>query len=118
MKRNSINFILTISIALILSQFLPWWSVMLASFLSALFVPLKRGLIFLIPFIAIAFLWALHAFWLGHTNDFILAKKIAILLPLKGNPYLLILVSGFLGGIAAGISAISGKQCSLLLKKL
>jgi hypothetical protein len=38
-------------------------------------------------------------------------------LPLGGNPYTLMLVTGFVGGLAAGIAAVFGKQLSLVLKK-
>jgi hypothetical protein len=116
MRKNILNFIATIILALILSQFLPWWSVMLASFLTAFIIGLKRSAVFFVPFLAIALLWITHAFWLGNANDFILAKKIANLLPLAGNAYLLILVTGIIGGLSAGVSGIFGKQCSQLLK--
>jgi hypothetical protein len=54
---------------------------------------------------------------LSSTNDFTLAKRIAILLPLGGNPYLLMLITGVVGGIAAGIAAILAKQLNLVVKK-
>jgi len=116
MKKIFTNFIATIIIALLLSQFLPWWSVMLASFITSIIFSLKKSAVFLIPFLAIAIFWMVYAFWLSSSNDFILSKKIAILLPLQGNPYLLILVTGIVGGLAAGIAAIFGKQCASLLK--
>ena len=117
MRKNSINFIATIIIAGILSQFLPWWSIMVASFITALFFSLKRAAVFFVPFLAIAIFWMVYSFWLSNGNDFILAKKIAVLLPLKGNQYLLILITGIIGGLAAGVSGVFGKQCSLLLNK-
>ncbi|WP_456438094.1 hypothetical protein [Psychroserpens sp.] len=116
MKKNFINFIATIIIALLLSQVLPWWSVMLASFITAILFSLKKSAVFFVPFLAIAVFWMLYAFWLSNANDFMLSKKIAVLLPLQGNPYLLILVTGVIGGLAAGIAAVSGKQCASLLK--
>jgi hypothetical protein len=117
MKRNIINFIATIIIALILSQFLPWWSIMVASFITALGFSLNKIAVFLVPFLAIMVFWIVYSFWLSSANDFILAKKIAVLLPLNGNAYLLILVTGIIGGIAAGFSAVFGKECSLFITK-
>jgi hypothetical protein len=116
MKKNLINFIATLSIALLLSPVLPWWSVMLASFITAILFSLKKSAVFFVPFVAIALFWMVYAFWLSSANDFNLSKKIAILLPLQGNPYLLILVTGIAGGLAAGVAAIFGKQCAILLK--
>jgi len=117
MNKNIINFIATIVLALILSQFLPWWSVMVAAIITGFVFSLKHGAVFTIPLLAIAILWIVHAFWLGNANDFILTKKIAVLLPLKGSPYLLILVTGLVGGIAGGVAGVFGKQCSKLFNK-
>lgn len=117
MNKNSINFIVTLVLALVLSQFLPWWSIMIAAFISAILVSLKKAAVFFVPFLAVAVLWIAHSFWLGNANDFILAKKIAVLLPLGGNAYILLLVTGIVGGLAAGIAAIFGKQVSLLLNR-
>lgn len=116
MKKNLINFIVTLTIAIILSQFLPWWHVMVAGFVSALFFSLNRAAVFLIPFLAIFVFWIAYAFWLTNANDFILANKIAVLLPLGGSSFLLLLITGLIGGLAAGVSALLGKQCNALIK--
>ncbi|GGK31066.1 hypothetical protein GCM10007962_26800 [Yeosuana aromativorans] len=114
MKRKITHFILIIVLAVLLSQFLPWWSVMVSAFLTSLIVSLKKGAVFFVPFLAIALLWIGQAFYLSSSNDFILAKKIAVLLPLQGNPYLLMAVSAIIGGLAAGIAGVFGKQCQTL----
>jgi hypothetical protein len=116
MKKNLINFIATVIIALLLSQVLPWWSVMLAGFITAVLFSLKKTAVFFVPFLAITLFWMIYAYWLSNANDFTLAKKIAVLLPLKGNPYSLMLVTGIIGGLAAGVAAIFGKQCSIVFK--
>ena len=117
MNKSTTNFIATIILAYIFSLVLPWWSVMLAGFLTALLIPLKRASVFFIPFLAVLLFWCVYAFMLSNSNDFILAKRIANLLYLGGNPYALILVTGVIGGLATGISAIFGRQLSILLKK-
>ena len=111
MKDFLSNFLLTIILALVLSMFLPWWSVMLAAFLSGAIVRLKNVSAFFVPFSAIALFWIIYAWSLSSANDFILAKKIAVLLYLEGNAMLLILVTGIVGGLAAGTSALFGNQC-------
>lgn len=116
MKANLLNFMATIFIAALLSQVLPWWSVMLASFITSVLFSLNKSAVFFVPFLAIAVFWIFYSFWLGNSNDFVLAKKIAVLLPLKGNTNLLILVTGLIGGLAAGVSAIFGKQCVAIIK--
>ena len=96
--------------AVTLSQLLPWWSVMIAGFIASLIIELKKLAVFFIPFSAILCYWSLYAFILSSANDFILAKKIAVLLSLSDNHYLLILVTGVIGGMAAGVAGILGKQ--------
>ena len=114
MTKKIINFTATIALAAVLALFLPWWSVMVAAFITSVFVPLKRAFVFFIPFIAILLYWSIYCFILSSANDFILAKKIALLLRLGGNPYMLIVITGIIGGLAAGIAAIFGKQITTL----
>lgn len=111
MKPQLSNFLLTVILAFILSMFLPWWSVMLAGLLSGAIVRLRNVSAFFVPFSAIAVFWIIYAWILSSANDFILAKKIAELLYLGGNELLLILVTGIVGGLAAGIAALFGNQC-------
>jgi hypothetical protein len=117
MKTNIINFVITIILALLLSLYLPWWSVMVAGFVSALFFSLKKAAVFFVPFLAVFCFWAIYAFIVSSANDFTLAKKIAVLLPLGGNPYVLILVTGLVGGLASGVAAVFGKQLVGLVRK-
>lgn len=117
MTKKITNFIATLILAIILSLFLPWWSVMTAALATALFIPLKKAAVFFVPFFAILLFWAVYSFMLSSGNDYTLAKRIAVLLPLGGNPYVLMLVTGIIGGLAAGIAAIFGKQLSLAIKK-
>jgi hypothetical protein len=117
MNKNILNLLTTLVFALILSFILPWWSVMLAAFLAAIIFPLKGVFVFFIPFLAIFGFWMAYTFMLSSNNDFTLASKIAVLLPLGGNPYALIAVTAAIGGLAAGIAGVFGQQCKELLKK-
>ena len=117
MNKNLSNFLLTLLLVGISSFVLPWWSVMLCAFISSVVIPLKKAAIFFIPFLAVLLFWFGYMFILSSSNDYILAKKIAILLPLGGNSFLLMLVSSVIGGIAAGCAATLGKQTLLLFRK-
>ncbi|WP_179346085.1 hypothetical protein [Winogradskyella ursingii] len=117
MSNNILNFIATIVLAFILSLFMGWPSVMTAALATALFIPLKKASVFFIPFLAILLFWIVYSFILSNGNDFILAKRIATLLSLGGNAYLLMLVTGVIGGLAAGVAAMFGKQLRLVFGK-
>ena len=110
------NFIATLLLAIPLSFFMPWWSVMLAAFIASILFPLEKGTAFFTPFCAILLFWGTYAFLLSSANDFVLAKKIATLLNLGGSPYLLIIATGTIGGLAAGISAMLGKELLAFMK--
>ena len=116
MNKNILNLVTTLVLALIFSFFLPWWSVMLAAFIAALTFSLKGAGAFFMPFLAVFVFWMVYAFMLSSNNDFILASKIAVLLPLGGNAYALIAVTAAIGGLAAGVSGLFGQQCSALFK--
>ena len=115
MNKNITNFIATLVLAILLSFVLPWWSVMTAALTTSLFIPLKKAAVFFVPFLAILMFWAVYSFVLSSGNDYTLAKRIAELLYLESNAYLLILVTGIIGGLAAGIAAVFGKQLSLVV---
>ncbi|MEM7484925.1 MAG: hypothetical protein AAF348_06920 [Bacteroidota bacterium] len=117
MIKNLINFIATIFLAALLSLFLPWWSVMTAALVTSLFIPLKKVAVFFVPFLGILLFWSVYCFVLSNANDFTMAKKISQLLQIGGNPYVLILITGVVGGLAAGITAIFGKQIATLGSK-
>lgn len=116
MNKKIINFIATILLAGVLSLFLPWWSIMIAALITSLVVPLKKAAVFFVPFLAILTFWAVYCFILSSGNDFTLAKKISKLLEIGGNPYLLILITGVVGGLAAGITGVFGKQIAVFNK--
>lgn len=117
MKATTTNFIITLVLAIILSLFLPWWSIMITALTTAFFIPIKRSAVFFVPFLAILLFWTMYSFILSSSNDYTLAKRIAILLPLGRNPFALMLVTGIVGGFAAGVAAIFGKQLRLVFKK-
>ena len=114
MNNNRKNFIATLFFAALFSMALPWWSIMLAALLAGFFFPVKKVAVFFVPFLAVFLFWGVYCLVLGSINDFILAKKVAVLFPLNGNPYLLIVLTGSIGGSAAGVSGWLGKELQSL----
>lgn len=114
--KYSLHFILIILLCLGLAPFTPWWSVMLAGLLAGLIVPLKKSAAFFIPFFSVGLYWLVYAWWLTSQNDFLMAKRIAELLPLEGSTTLLLVISALIGGLAAGFSSLSGSLLSQNLR--
>ena len=103
-----VAIILTGLLAFISGLFLPWWGIAVTSLLVALLVHQKTGKAFLSGLLGVFILWAGLAWWIDMKNNGVLSKKIASVLPLGGNAILLIIVTGFIGGLVAGMAAMSG----------
>lgn len=100
--------ILTALFGFIGGIYLPWWSLAVASFLVALLIHQKAGKAFCSGFLGAFLLWAILALWIDIKNEGILSKKIASILPLAGSSFLLIVFTAAIGGLVAGIAAMSG----------
>lgn len=103
-----VAIILTSLLAFISGLFLPWWGIAITSLLVAVVVHQKAGKAFLSGLLGVLLLWAGLAWWTDMKNNGVLSEKIATVLPLGGNSILLILVTGVIGGLVAGLAAMSG----------
>jgi hypothetical protein len=103
-----VAIILTALLAFISGLYLPWWCMAATSLVVAVLVHQKAGKAFLTGFLGVFLLWAALAWWMDMKNNGVLSKKIAAVLPLGGNTLLLILVTGLVGGLVAGMAAMSG----------
>jgi FtsH-binding integral membrane protein len=97
-----------LSFAIGMFQFLPWFIFVFCAFIVAIAIPQKPGKAFLSGFIALFLLWAIMAFTIDKANEHILAKKVAQILPLGGSYIALILITGLVGGLLAGLAALTG----------
>ena|SRR5687767_1724821 len=84
-----------------------WWFFAVIAFLVALLINQRAGKSFLSGFLGLFLLWAGLARWIDIKNDSVLSVKIAELLPLGGSAIALILITGLLGGLVAGLAALS-----------
>ena len=100
--------ILTALLSFIAGLYLPWWGIAIAAFLVGLLVIQKAGLSFLSGFSGVLLLWSGLAFWINVKNESIMSARIGELLGIGANSFLLILITGFIGGLVAGFAATSG----------
>lgn len=91
---------------LILLPYLPWWAVSLLCFGTGYFSKLSAKQLFVAGFCSIFLLWAGVAAFIDFGNAHILATKIAMLFHLP-NTYLLLLITGLIGGLVGGFSAMT-----------
>jgi hypothetical protein len=108
-----VSILLTGLLGFIAGIYLPWWSIAIISFLVALLVQQPIVHSFLSGFLGVFILWAVLALWIDIKNNSILSQKIAQMFSLNA-PYLLILITAFIGALVGGFAAMSGS--SLLIK--
>ncbi len=95
-------------IALVLQLFLPWWSVGIAAFIGGLAWDKKVAGAFLSGFLGIFLLWVIYALIIDIRTSSILSPKIAQLFSLPALSLITILLTGIVGGLVGGFSALTG----------
>lgn len=100
------TFIIIILTAII-QILLPWWGLMIACFVVAFFAYSTRSISFFSSFLGVGILWIAYAYYVDTQTSSILTVKVAQIFKLPNTSYL-ILITGLVGGIAAGFSALTG----------
>jgi hypothetical protein len=109
-------FLVVLILSAICSYFMPWWFVVVISFVAAYFFGKKPGKAFLSGFSAVFLAWSLLALLKSIPNDNILATRVAHLMQLP-NWVLLLIVMGLIGGLVGGMAALSGALVRKSFKK-
>lgn len=103
----TLKVILIAALSFFLQQILPWWIIALVAFLVAIFIKSSGFSDFMAGFLGVGLLWLTMAWWIDMETDSILTQKIAALLNV-GTAYVIVLVTGLIGGIVGGFGALSG----------
>ncbi|MBN9351464.1 MAG: hypothetical protein J0H55_12355 [Chitinophagaceae bacterium] len=106
--RFLVSLILIALLSYVLCLFLPWWSIAIAAFVVAALIPQKGFLSFVSGFASLFLLWGVMALFISNGNHDILANRISTLIFKVDNPFLLILLTAFVGALVAGIAALAG----------
>jgi len=114
-----LTLIITI-LSLIFQFFLPWWIIAPIAFSFCFWMARSGKQAFSSAFIAIFLLWIIMG--LIHTipNENILANRVGSMLKLPAtslNWLIVLLLSGIIGGLAAGISGLTGFLFKEAIKK-
>ena len=112
-----ISLLLTALLSFAACLFLPWWVIAIAGFVVGFGIPQKAGMAFLAGFLALFFLWVGLSYWLSASNNHLLAHKISMLFLKLDNPFLLIAVTGLIGGLVGGLGSLSGRLARKLTNR-
>lgn len=103
-----VTIVLIVLLSFLSGLYLPWWGFALAACLVGALIQQRPWLAFLAGFLGLFLLWGGLAFFIDSANNSLLSAKIAQILPLSGSSILLILVTGFVGGLVGGGAALTG----------
>lgn len=117
MMKFIVSLIICPILAYTLGMLLPWWSVAIAGALTGFFIPQNRFLSFLSTFLGVLILYSSLIFFISNANNHILAQKIGLLVLKNKNELLIIIVSGIISALVAGISALTGRSLAIVVKK-
>lgn len=102
-----ITFILTALLSFSWALFFPWWIIAVAAFIVTALIPQERFKSVISAFLALFLLWGGQATLTDFKNGHILSSKVAAILPLGGSYVIIILVTAFIGGLVAGLAALT-----------
>jgi hypothetical protein len=103
----TVSIILTMLLGFCSCLFFPWWSIAIVAFLVAVVIHQTPLTSFISGFIALFLLWGIMSFWISSNNNHILAHRVSLLIFKTDNPFLLIIVSAFIGALVAGFAALT-----------
>lgn len=108
MKKFLVSILLIAFLSFASCLFFDWWTIAIVAFGVSIFIQQSKLKSFLAGFLALFLLWSILSFSLSSQNNHLLASKVSLLIIKSNNPYALILITGFIGGIVAGFSALTG----------
>ncbi len=102
-----VALLLTALLAYAGGLFFPWWIIAVAAFVVAAFIPLPPYKAFISGFLALFALWGLYTTIIDDANHHVLATRLALVLPLGGSFFALIMLTACIGGLVAGMAALT-----------
>ena len=98
-----------------MQMYSPWWGIALVAFFVSVLLYTKGFSSFLSGFLAIFLLWGLKAYFIDSANEQILSTKITQLFSV--TPFILLLITGVVGGTVGGFASLAGSNFSSMFRK-
>ena len=90
-----------------LSAFLPWWILVIVSYVTGLIIPGAAFGSFISGFLGVGLVWMGYAWSLDANNESTFSNIILEIIPL-GDSMILIAVTGAVGGLLGGFACMTG----------
>ncbi|HTE28373.1 hypothetical protein [Flavitalea sp.] len=115
--RFALAFLLTLVLSYLSGLVFPWWIIALVGLSVGYLINMTPSKSFFAGFLACFILWAGIAFYTDIANEHILATRVGALFTLK-QPILMVLITGFIGGLVTGMASLTGALLRKGLKRL
>ena len=102
-----LKLLLIAALCYLAQLFLPWWIIAVCAFGVNLFLPTKGFNAFLSGFLGVGLLWLIYAGLIDQRTDSLLTEKVAEIMQFN-NAYLLVALTGLVGGLVGGMAALTG----------
>lgn len=106
--KSVVSSILIVILSFAACLYLPWWSIAIVAFVVSACIRQKPVAAFFAGFLGLFLLWSILSLYISVNNDHILAQRMSMLILKTGSPYLLIFATGLIGGLVAGLAALTG----------
>ncbi len=90
---------------------LPWWTIAIVAFVVEIFYEELPLASFLTGFNAVFLLWFGYALYIDRETHALLSSKVVLLFPIPETHWLLLIITGLVGGLAGGMGALTGQYC-------
>lgn len=108
-----LSIILSLLLAYASGLYLPWWGIILSTFIVSIVIVQRPLPAFLCGFISLFLLWLFMAVYIDSANGGTLAPKISQIMGFGKSSSMLMLVTSIVGGLSGGMGALTG---SLLMR--
>lgn len=103
-----LRILIICGLASLAQSYLPWWSCAVVAFFVELALGKGQRYGFFTGFYGVAIAWMAMAFYIDRTTDSVLTYRILELFSLPRVAMVLVIVTGFVGGIVGGMASLAG----------
>jgi len=111
-----IKIILIATLAYLVEEYLPWWSVVVVAFLVNALIYTKGSPSFLSGFLGVGLLWLILAWNIDAANASLLSSRVSQVLQIQST-FAILALTFLVGGLAGGFGALAGSHFRNLIKK-
>ncbi len=101
---------------IVMNMFMPWWNIFFAGIIAGYFSRLSSNKTFITVLASLSLYWIFLIFKIDKGNDYILSSRLVEMFQIP-NRSILLIINGFLGGLAAAFGSMVGYYIRKIVKQ-